>query len=99
MCLHLAPRLNQQVGGVIGFSGCLVGDAHLAAEIKSKPKTLLIHGDLDEVVPYESMAQAAQTLSNCQVEVQSITCKNLSHGINEQGIKGAIDFLQTLKLS
>ncbi len=98
MSLHLAPRLTNAIAGVVGFSGCLVGGAHLAAAITAKPKTLLVHGDLDEVVPYEAMAQAAKTLTECAVEVQTITCKNLGHSINDQGMRGAIDFLKTLRI-
>src|SRR5258707_511493 len=59
MALHVAPRREAAVGGIVGYSGRLIGPAQLAGEIRSRPPGLLIHGDADPAVHFTSMLQAA----------------------------------------
>ncbi len=51
MALHVAPRRDVAVAGVVGFSGRLLTPEVLAEEARVKPPVLLIHGDQDEVCP------------------------------------------------
>ena len=51
MALHVGPRRVKPVAGIIGYSGSLVGSDLLASEIKSKPPVLLMHGNMDPIVP------------------------------------------------
>ena len=51
MALYVALRRPQAVAAVVGYSGALVGAETLAAEIRSRPPVLLVHGDADTMVP------------------------------------------------
>lgn len=86
MALHVALRRENRCAAVVGYSGALVGPEALPAEIKSRPPVLLVHGDADEVVPYEAMAAAVSALEANQVHVFSETREGLGHGIDETGI-------------
>ena len=62
MSLHVAPRREDEVAGVVGFSGRLLGPELLAVEVISRPPILLVHGDQDDVVPPVSLPAAAEAL-------------------------------------
>jgi phospholipase/carboxylesterase len=93
MSLYTAPRRGKSVAGVVGFSGALVGQDLLAAEVKSRPPMLLVHGDADPVVPV-----AASKAAKAALEAQGFTVElhirpGLPHGIDEQGLVLAGRFL------
>src|SRR5215475_5184662 len=44
MSLHVGLRRARAVGGILGYYGSLIGADVLAADIKSKPPVLLVHG-------------------------------------------------------
>jgi phospholipase/carboxylesterase len=48
------------MAGVVGFSGRLLSPETLADEVVVRPPVLLIHGDQDEVVPAQSLPEAAE---------------------------------------
>lgn len=93
MSLYVAPRRQRPCAGVVGFSGALMGAAELAAEIRSRPPVLLVHGDADPVVPFQSMAAAAQGLAGVGIEVETHRRPGLGHGIDPTGLELAGIFL------
>ncbi|MFB9570729.1 alpha/beta hydrolase, partial [Saccharopolyspora hordei] len=94
MSLHVAPRRADPVAGVVGFSGRLMQPEHLEAETISKPPVLLIHGDQDDVVPLESLPQAADALVAAGFETYSHISKGTGHGIAHDGLSLALSFLR-----
>ncbi|MGB1361107.1 MAG: alpha/beta hydrolase [Alphaproteobacteria bacterium] len=94
LSLHTAPRRAQQLAGVLGFSGMLVGSDTLKDEIKTKPPVCLIHGDADEVVNVEFLKLASDCLVENGFEVENLICPNLAHGIDNDGLLTGIKFLQ-----
>lgn len=94
MSLYTALRRAEPVAGIVGYSGRLLDAEALEAEIKSRPPVLLVHGDADEVVPYPALAHAEQGLKSAAVEVDSLTCNGLGHGIDGSGLSAGIAFLQ-----
>ncbi len=93
MALHVALRRDKPLGGVIGFSGALVGGAGLIETIKSRPPVLLVHGMMDMVVPFISMSDAERWLKMNNVPVQTLTRPTLGHGIDFEGIEAGKEFL------
>jgi phospholipase/carboxylesterase len=94
MSLHVGLRRARPVGGIVGFSGALVGAESLAQEIRSRPPVLLIHGDADEVVPPQALPMAVRGLEAAGVPVEILVCPGLGHGIDEEGLKRGGGFLQ-----
>jgi phospholipase/carboxylesterase len=56
MSLYVAPRRTPSVSCIIGYSGLLIGGETLRAEKKTSPPVLLVHGKMDEVIPFSAMA-------------------------------------------
>lgn len=95
MALHVAPRREDPVAGVVAFSGRLLEPELLEDEVVSRPPVLLIHGDADEVVPIDSLPKAAETLQDAGwSEVYAHVMKGTGHGIAPDGLSVALAFMQ-----
>ena len=98
MALHVGLRRAISPAAIVGYSGMLVtpkdGPADvMAAEIKSKPPVLLVHGDRDEVIPVQAMQMAAQGLAALEVPVEWHISPGIGHGIDEEGLRQGGEFL------
>jgi phospholipase/carboxylesterase len=94
MSLYTALRRERAVAGILGFSGALVGPEALPAEIRSRPRVLLVHGDADPIVPYQALAMAERSLKAAGVPVETLTCPGVEHGIDEAGLRAGAAFLK-----
>ncbi len=94
MSLHIAPRRTAPLAGVVGFSGRLLNPEALAGEAISKPPVLLIHGDADEMVPVQSLAEAGDALVKAGFETYAHVSKGTGHGIAPDGLSLALGFLR-----
>ena len=93
MSLHVAPRRDAEIAGVVAFSGRLLVPDLLAAEAKVKPPVLLVHGDADEMVPFEDMGRAGNALVEAGFETYAHVMKGTGHGIAPDGLQVALSFL------
>jgi predicted esterase len=76
------------VAGVVAFSGrLLVARAAEADATLSRPPVLLIHGDQDDVVPPQSLPEAAEALQTAGwKDVYAHVMKGTAHGIAPDGL-------------
>ena len=93
MALHVAPRRDQAVAGIVGFSGRLLAP-ELIDEVKVRPPVLLAHGDQDPMVPFADMGLATGALEQAGFDVQTHVMKNTPHGISPDGLSVALQFLK-----
>lgn len=95
MSLHVAPRREDEIAGIVAFSGRLLQPEVLADEVVVKPPILLVHGDADDVVPPQSMPEAAEALQQAGwKEVYAHVMKGTAHGIAPDGLGVALAFLR-----
>ncbi|WP_121061647.1 alpha/beta hydrolase [Chachezhania antarctica] len=95
MSLHVAPRRPDPVAGIVAFSGRLMGPENLTDEVVSRMPVLLIHGDADDVVPPQSLPEAAEALQEAGFkEVFAHVMKGTGHGIAPDGLSVALAFLR-----
>jgi len=94
MSLFVGLRRAKPVAGIVGFSGRLLGPELLASERRSRPRTLLVHGTDDPLVPYESLVAAEAALKGADVPVDTLTCPGVGHSIDENGLKRGGAFLK-----
>jgi phospholipase/carboxylesterase len=94
MSLHVGLRRPQAMGGILGFSGSLIGAEVLDSEIRSRPPVFLVHGTADQVVPYDVLAAAEQVLKAVGVPVETESRPGLVHSIDQVGAQKGALFLQ-----
>ena len=95
MSLHVGPRREDALAGIVGFSGRLLEPDLLVDEVKTKPPVLLVHGDQDEVVPPQSLSEAAVGLEKAGFkEVFANVMKGTGHGIAPDGLSVALAFMR-----
>lgn len=95
MALHVAPRREDEVAGIVAFSGRLLEPELLADETVSRPPVLLVHGDADDVVPVQSLPLAAETLQQAGwSEIFAHVMKGTGHGIAPDGLSVALAFMR-----
>ena len=95
MSLHCGLRQNPAPAAVISFSGALLLYEDLIENSTSAPYSpvLLVHGTEDEVVPFQFQAASRDMLKARSIEVQTVECVGLGHGIDPDGLSAAIKFL------
>lgn len=96
VALHVGLRWPRRFAGLVGYSGLLAGAEHLERQIRSRPPVLLIHGDLDNVIPVEAMFTARDTLKRCGVPVEAHVAQGLGHSIDRQGAAIGGRFLKSV---
>ncbi|AUH34499.1 alpha/beta hydrolase [Paracoccus tegillarcae] len=93
MALHVLPRRDQAVAGIVACSGRLLEPELLEAELQVKPPVLLMHGDQDEMVPFDDMGVAGEVLVAADFEVYAHVMKGTGHGIAPDGLSAALGFI------
>lgn len=96
MSLFVGPRREEQLAGIVGYSGRLLAQELLLDEVKTKPPVALIHGAADEMVPASSLEHAVNGLTQVGIEVSSELRPNLGHSIDERGLEVARSFLKNV---
>jgi phospholipase/carboxylesterase len=62
MALHVGLRRARPPAAIVGYSGALAGAEHLENEITAHPPVLLVHGDMDDMIPVQALHKAVQGL-------------------------------------
>jgi phospholipase/carboxylesterase len=93
MALHAGLRRKAAPACIVGYSGVLVGDEHLKAELTQKPPVLLVHGDQDEVIPPQALFLSAQGLGAEEVPVEWHMSQGIGHGIDPEGLMHGVSFI------
>jgi phospholipase/carboxylesterase len=92
--LYAGLRRQTQIAGIVAFSGALPDGEGLQNDIRSKSPVLLVHGEADDAVPFQSMANAKATLEAAGVPVTAVARPGLGHAIDDGGIALAGEFLR-----
>jgi len=99
MALHLGLRRATAPLAIVGYSGLLVVPPDLkpeafAAEIKSRPPVLLVHGDQDDLIPAQALFQASSGLASLGIGVEWHLSAGIGHGIDQEGLRHGGEFLR-----
>ncbi len=92
--LYVGLRRQRGPAGILGFSGHLVAGAALAQEAGSRPEILLVHGEMDEILPVAATRYAEQMLKKHGFKVNAVYRPGLGHGIDEDGLRHGAAFLK-----
>lgn len=92
--MHIAPRREAAIAGVVAISGRLLQPEALEREAIVKPPVLLVHGDQDPVVPFQDMSLAGNALLTAGFETYGHVMKGTGHGIAPDGLGVTLQFLK-----
>ena len=98
MSLHVGLRRAVAPAAIVGYSGMLVVPENIepdkfAAEIRSKPPVLLIHGDRDELIPVQAIFHASQGLAALGIPCEWHISPGVGHGIDQEGLRHGGEFI------
>ncbi|MBL4603634.1 MAG: dienelactone hydrolase family protein [Emcibacteraceae bacterium] len=96
MALHVGLRRSSDIAGIVGFSGAMTLGENWKDEITSKPPVVLIHGDMDNVVPVQLMHNAFIALQEVGIDVNNHVSPGITHSIGPDGLQKALGFLSKL---
>jgi phospholipase/carboxylesterase len=94
LALHVGPRRAQPMAGIVGYSGLLAGPEHLAADVRSRPPVLLVHGEQDPLIPVGAMFMAVNGLATAGIAAEWHARPGLQHGIDPEGLDLGAVFLR-----
>ena len=93
MSLNVGLTSNEKFLCVIGFSGKIIDQINLKDRIKNKTDTLLIHGDVDQIVPSTHLLEAKDFLIRNNIPVETLLIKNCDHHIPIEASSTALNYI------
>ena len=94
MSINLGLTSNENFNCIVGFSGKVIDKDNLSKRKISKTKMLLLHGDLDEVVPSVNLFEAKDFLIRNNIEVETNMIKNCGHHISVEASSLALGYIK-----
>ena len=92
--LQTGLKRKDKVNSVIGYSGRIIDTEHLSKNINSRPNVILMHGDLDQVVPIDSFLEAKEFFGKNNYEIETKIFKNCEHRIPTEGSSLGLQFIK-----
>ena len=94
MSINIGLTSNKNFNCIVGFSGKIIDKENLSKRITSKTKTLLIHGDLDTVVPSNHLLEAKDFLIRNKIDAETKMIKNCDHHIPIEASSIALNYIK-----
>lgn len=93
MAIYTALHHQLICSKVIAFSGFLPRIAY-PGDYENKPDICIIHGDMDDIVPYELSLNAKSELEKLAFKIEHHRIKGMGHFINQEALDRVFEFLQ-----
>lgn len=94
LSISVGLTLKEELNCIVGFSGKIINKENLLERIKSKTKMLLMHGDLDTIVPSNHLLEAKDYLLRQKVDIQIKMIKNCEHHIPIEASSLALNYIK-----
>ena len=94
MSINLGLTSNQEYCCVVGFSGKIINQEDLKSRKKVATKTLLIHGDSDQVVQPNFLLEAKDFFIRNSIEIETHLIKNCDHNIPIEASSKALGYIR-----
>ena len=93
MSINLALTSDQEYCCLVGFSGKIINQENLKSRKKISTNTLLIHGELDQVVSANFLLEAKDFFIRNNVEIKTHLIKNCDHHIPIEASSIALNYI------
>ena len=92
--IQTALKRKDKIKCLIGYSGKILNSIHLSENIVSRPEIYLMHGDIDEVVPINSLLEAKDFFIKNKYKINTKIFNNCAHRIPTEGLSAGLEFLK-----
>ena len=96
MSINVGLSEKERFAGILGFSGKVINKVDLDSRIFSKPSTLLIHGDQDEIVPPVNLLEAKDFFERNKIDIITKMIKGCGHNIPVEASSTGLIFLKKI---
>ncbi len=93
MSLNVGLTSEEKFLCIIGFSGKIIDKDNLKSRVKNSTETLLIHGDMDQVVPSTYLLETKDFLIRNNIDVNTLLIKNCDHHIPIEASSTALNYI------
>ena len=93
MAINLGLTSDKEYSSIIGFSGKIIDQENLKNRKKASTNTLLIHGDLDQVVPANYLLEAKDFFIRNNIQIETHLIKGCDHHIPIQASSIALNYI------
>ena len=94
MSINLGLTTNENYNCVVGFSGKVIDKKDLLKRKTSSTKMLLMHGDMDVVVPPNNLLEAKDFMIRNNIQVETKMIKNCDHHIPIEASSLALNYIK-----
>ena len=92
--INLGLTSKENFNCIVGFSGKIIDKNDLSKRISSKTKMLLLHGELDSVVPPVNLLDAKDFLIRNKIEVETHMITDCDHNIPVKASSIALNYIK-----
>ena len=93
MSINLGLTSEFEYNCIIGFSGKIIDIKDLEIRKKNSTRTLLIHGELDQVVPANFLLEAKDFFIRNNIDIETHLIKNCDHHIPIESSSLALNYI------
>ena len=94
MSINLGLTTNENYNSIVGFSGKIIDKNDLIKRKTSSTKMLLMHGDMDTVVPPNNLLEAKDFMIRNNIQVETKLIKNCDHHIPIEASSLALNYIK-----
>ena len=92
--LQTGIKRKDTVNSIVGYSGRIIDTEHLGKNIISKPNIILMHGDIDQIVPVNSLLEAKDFFNKNNYKIETKIFNNCEHRIPTEGSSLGLQFIK-----
>ena len=94
MAINVGLTSIESFNCIVGFSGKIIDANDLSSRIKSKTNILMVHGDMDQIVPPSSLLDAKDFFIRNKINIETLMVKNCDHHIPIEASSAALNFIK-----
>ncbi len=94
MSINVGLTSNESFNSIVGFSGKIIDKDDLSSRIKTKTNILMIHGELDPIVPPNHLLDSKDFFIRHKINVETLMIKNCDHHIPIEASSAALNFIK-----
>ncbi len=93
MSINVGLTSEKAINCIVGFSGKIINSEDLKKRLKNRTKTLLIHGDQDDIVSPTHLLEAKDFFLRENIDIETHLIKNCSHHIPIEASSLALKYI------